>query len=154
MKRVALICAVLLLSLAPAAQAWTPPGDRPANNALVNRAVAVAEGFWHSRGVNVCPQSHLDVRLASDLSGGIPGQYAYGRGQLDGCRVWFLTSLVASAQGQRPGNEMAVYLCRTAVIEIGHTGGLDDAYGTSGVMDPAASYRRGTPWACREWARR
>lgn len=151
MRSVAL--AVLLLAFAPAsAMAWTPPGDRPARNALVDQVVAIGQDFWHARNVNTCPTANLDVRLASDLSDGKAWQAAYGRAQMDGCKMWLLTSLVAKAQAGRPGNEAAGYLCRTIVIELGHTGGLDD-YANDGAMSPTATYAQGTPFACRRWMR-
>lgn len=155
MLRAALAIAVALGLLLPAAaDAWTPPGDRPANNALIAQIVPIVYRFWEDRDVHPCPRAQLDLRLADDLSDGKPWQRAYGRGQLGGCKVWLLTSLVASAQGRRPGNDWATYLCRTATIEVGHTAGLDDDYGSDGVMDPSADFTHGTPFACRQWSAR
>lgn len=152
MLRFALAIIAVGLLMPSAASAWTPPGDRPANNALIAEVVPIVYRFWEDRDVHPCPRAQLDVRLASDLSDGLPWQKAFGRGQLGGCKVWFLTSLVANAQSHRAGNDWATYLCRTAMIEIGHTAGLDDDYGSESVMDPAADFVHGTPFVCRQWS--
>jgi hypothetical protein len=146
--------AVLLavLAAAPTAHAWTPPGDRPATSPLVTEAVAIGENYWTQHGMHACPVDALDVRVATDLSDGMAWQAAYGRGELGGCRIWLLDSLVKDAQSHSPGNEWAEYLCRATTNELGHTAGLDDDYGSNGVMDPAAEYRQGTPSGCRAWA--
>jgi hypothetical protein len=149
-----LLLAVLLLALIPtAASAWTgvPPGDRPARNTLVDQAVAIGQDFWHDRNVGTCPTTRLNVRFADDLSDGKPWQAAYGRGQMNGCKIWLLTSLVRRAQSGRPGNDWVAYLCSTVVMELGHTGGLDD-FANDGAMTPGAPYAK-TPYACRRWGR-
>jgi hypothetical protein len=152
MLRTALATLTAFLFLTTNAAAWTPPGDRSANNALVNQFVEVAEQFWAARGVAPCPTANLDVRLADDLSDGDAFERADGRAVLSGCRVWFLASLVAKAQSGRPGNDDQIYLCRIVVHELGHTGGLDDS--NEGVMNPAGVYAESTPFECRQWGAR
>jgi hypothetical protein len=118
------ILATAALALSPAtASAFHPPGDRTASNDLVNEVTAIASDYWAARDVNACPKHQLDTHLADDLSNGEAWQAAYGRGELGGCTVWFLSSLVTRAEKRRPGNDLEVFLCRTAVMEIGHTGG-------------------------------
>lgn len=114
--------------------------------------VGIAETFWQDRGVPVCPTERLQVDEADDLSDGLPWEFAYGRGEMNGCKIWLLASFVSRVQTRDPGSDLAVYLCRTITTEIGHTGGLDDDFAKPGVMDPASAWSVGTPWACRAWA--
>jgi hypothetical protein len=134
LKRLVLVIALVgFLLIATPAQSWTPPGDRPAGGGLVSTFALMADGFWRDRGFSPCPPERLNLRLASDLSDGLPWHFAYGRGELGGCRVWVLSRLVKQAAERPAGNDRAVYLCRTITMEIGHTAGLDDDMG-GGVM--------------------
>jgi hypothetical protein len=109
---------------------WHFPGERLANNALLDEDVSFASGFWAKRQVSVCTNPR--IMLADDL-----GDAVLGRAERDSCTMWVLTEIVRDAQARRrsrriEGQEM---VCNVTLHEDGHLGGLAHSH-DGGIMDP------------------
>jgi hypothetical protein len=140
MSRVVLVVLIVMAALPAAAQAaenppgavwtgtgWAYPGQRLAQNVLVDRFSTFAADFWRDRQVTPCPNPTL--WLAPDL-----GEGALARANPRTCEMWVRVSAVEFAQEKDTEDRLdgQMFLCDTILHETGHLAGL--GHGKEGIM--------------------